>query len=383
MVETPGAVNLAVWLALLASLFSVTLAVVRLARRQRTPATWFFVAGMVALGADSLLTGLALQSTTYTAAWQWVSAALVAKALVPGVWLGFSLTYSRADSRDRGRRWALGLAAAIVVPAVVTFALRDDLFQLLPPDVGVSIWHLQLNPAAGLLNGVLLLALVLILWNLEQTFRSAVGTMRWRLKFVVLALVVILGTRLYVHSQLLLFSVPDVASLWALEAAALLVGCVLLTVAYARTGWAEVPVYPSSAVVRSSLTILIAGGYLFVVGVLAQVVGRLGGAVFLQLQTLIVLIGLTGLALLLLSDRARQRLHSFTARHFGRSQHDSVRVWTRVSEHLGHVTDTASLAKATSRLIADTFDVLSARRDAAVGADGHDKSTSERQRVHD
>ena len=37
--------------------------------------------------------------------------------------------------------------------------------------------------------------------NLEQTFRSAVGTMRWRIKFVVLGLAVIFGAHLYVRSQ--------------------------------------------------------------------------------------------------------------------------------------------------------------------------------------
>ena len=98
--------------------------------------------------------------------------------------------------------------------------------------------------------------------------------MRWRIKFVVLALVVIFGARLYVRSQAILFSAPDIA-LWGVESGALLIGCVFLALAYARTRWAEIAVYPSSAVLRSSLTILIVGGYLFIVGVLAQVVEAL------------------------------------------------------------------------------------------------------------
>ena len=59
--------------------------------------------------------------------------------------------------------------------------------------------------------------------NLEQTFRSAVGTMRWRIKFVVVALAVIFGARLYVRSQAILFSAPDIA-LWSVESGALLSG---------------------------------------------------------------------------------------------------------------------------------------------------------------
>ena len=173
------------------------------------------------------------------------------------------------------------------------------------------------------LNVILLVALVLILMNLEQTFRSAVGTMRWRIKFVVLALVVIFGARLYVRSQAILFSAPDIA-LWGVESGALLIGCVFLALAYARTGWAEIDVYPSSAVLRSSLTVLIVGGYLFVVGVLAQVVRRFGGAELFQFQAFVVLLGMAGLAVLLLSDRARQTIHAFVVRHFRKAQHDSV-----------------------------------------------------------
>ena len=180
---------------------------------------------------------------------------------------------------------------------------------------------------ANALNVILLVALVLILMNLEQTFRSAVGTMRWRIKFVVLALVVIFGARLYVRSQAILFSAPDIA-LWGVESGALLIGCVFLALAYARTGWAEIDVYPSSAVLRSSLTVLIVGGYLFIVGVLAQVVRRFGGAEIFQFQAFVVLLGMAGLAVLLLSDRARQRIHVFVVRHFRKAQHDSVRIWT-------------------------------------------------------
>ena len=175
---------------------------------------------------------------------------------------------------------------------------------------------------------------------------------------MVLALVVIFGARLYVRSQAILFSAPDIA-LWGVESGALLIGCVFLTLAYARTGWAEIDVYPSSAVLRSSLTVLIVGGYLFIVGVLAQVVRRFGGAEVFQFQAFVVLLGMAGLAVLLLSDRARQKIHAFVARHFRKAQHDSVRIWTLFSQRLASVTDQAGLCAVSAKLISETFDVLS------------------------
>ncbi|MBZ5585557.1 MAG: PEP-CTERM system histidine kinase PrsK [Acidobacteriia bacterium] len=132
-----------------------------------------------------------------------------------------------------------------------------------------------------------------------------------------------------------------------------------LAVAYARTKFAEIDVYPSRAVLRSSLTILVAGGYLFIVGILANLVRRFGGVENFAVTTFIVLLGMAGLGALLLSDRLRQRIHCFVSLHFARAQHDSVRIWAEFSRRLANVKDQAGLCAASARLISETFEVLS------------------------
>ena len=228
----------------------------------------------------------------------------------------------------------------------------------MPAGPAGEVLLLRFGPAGTALNAILLVAFVLILTNLEQTFRSAVGTMRWWLKFVVLGLAVIFGAQIYVRSQAILFSAPDLA-LSGLESSALLLGGLFLVLAYARTGLAETDVYPSRAVLRSSLTVLIVGGYLFIVGILAQVVRRIGGVESFQFQSFVVLLGMAGLAVLLLSDRLRQRIHGFVERHFTKAHHDSVGLWTEVSRRLAHVKDQAGLCNASARLVSEKFDVLS------------------------
>jgi putative PEP-CTERM system histidine kinase len=341
-----------------AGVSSIILAVVSLVRRKPSPATWCFFAGMTALGVDSIFTGLALRSSQLRDLIYWLTASFIVKSLAPVIWLCFSLTYSRTDSREALTRWRIPLAVVGLVPMALSLGFHDRLFRVVPAGTAGNVWRLQFGAIATALNAIHIVVLVLILMNLEQTFRSAVGTMRWRLKFVVLALVVIFGARLYVRSQAMLFSAPEIA-LWGVESGALLIGCVFLTLAYARTRWAEISVYPSSAVLRSSLTILIVGGYLFIVGVLAQVVKRFGGEELFQFQALVVLLGMAGLAVLLLSDRARQKIHAFVVRHFRKAQHDSVRVWTLFSRRLASVTDQARLCSVSATLISETFDVLS------------------------
>ena len=104
---------------------------------------------------------------------------------------------------------------------------------------------------------------------------------------------------------------------------------------------------------------LIVGGYLFIVGVLAQVVRRFGGAGSFQFQALVVLLGMAGLAMLLLSDRFRQRIHAFVGRHFGKAQHDSVRIWAGCSRRLANVKDEPGLCSTSERFVSETFEVLS------------------------
>ena len=106
---------------------------------------------------------------------------------------------------------------------------------------------------------------MLVLTNIERTFRAAVGTMRWRIKFLVLGLAVIFGACIYTRSQALLFSDYSPSQL-SVEATALLIGCVLITAAYVRSGFGEIDVYPSRAVLHTSITVLLTGAYLFVVG---------------------------------------------------------------------------------------------------------------------
>jgi len=341
-----------------AGFFSLLLAVLSLFRRKPTPATWCFFAGMAALGIDSVLTGLGVRAIGAGEMVFWLTAAFIVKSVVPAIWLCFSLTYSRTNYREFLTRWSIPLAFVAVVPLALSLSFHDQLVRLVSGETPGEVWRLQDGAIAKAFNALVLVAFVLILMNLEQTFRSAVGTMRWRIKFVVLAMVVIFGARLYVRSQAILFSATN-SGLWNVESGALLIGCAFLALAYARTGWAEIAVYPSSSVLRSSLTVLIVGGYLFVVGVLAQLVGRFGGAELFQFQAFVVLLGMAGLAVLLLSDRARHRLHTFVVRHFSKAQHDSVKVWSSFSQRLASVTDQAGLCAASAKLISDTFDALS------------------------
>ena len=345
-------------LALSAAAFSTAVAVAAACRRRRSLATWCFSAGMLTFALGSLFSAIEHDSLLPERAAFWEALTLVTNSFLPGIWLTFSLTYSRANYRDFLVRSRWLIIGAFLIPLLSLPALYTPLVDVVayqPPGQG---WGLRFSDPAKILNVLILISTVLILMNIERTFRSAVGTMRWRIKFLVLGLGVIFGAHIYTRSQALLFSGYSLAQL-NVETAALLIGCALIAVGYVRSGFSEIDVYPSRAVLQTSVTVLLAGAYLFVVGVLAQIVAHFGGAASFPIAAFLVLLGVAILAGLLLSDRVRQSLQLFVGRHFKRPQHDFRQIWARFTRSLSAVLDETGLGATASRLISETFGALS------------------------
>src|SRR5437763_2489003 len=258
-------------------MFSAALATAAACRKPRSLATWCFSAGMTIFALESLFGAIGNDALVPEKAAFWQTLALVAKSFFPGVWLLFSVTYSRANYRDFVVRSQWLLLGAFSIPLLSLAVFYGPLLYPVTYDPPGHGWGLRLSDAAKILNVLILVSTILILTNIERTFRAAVGTMRWRIKFLVLGLAVIFGACIYTRSQALLFSDYSPSQL-SVEATALLIGCALITAAYVRSGFGEIDVYPSRAVLQTSITVLLTGTYLFVVGVLAQVVARFGGA---------------------------------------------------------------------------------------------------------
>jgi putative PEP-CTERM system histidine kinase len=341
-----------------AAMFSAALAVAAACRGRRSVATWCFSAGMLTFALENLFGAIWHDALAPEKAAFWGTLTLVTKSFLPGFWICFSLTYSRGNSRELPARSRFLILAAFLVPVSVSLVFRDQLAPVFLHSESGGNWWISSHAAAKTLNGFLLVAAVLVLMNLERTFRSAVGTMQWRIKFIVLGLGIVFGARIYTLSQALLFSgaVPPVNDV---DTVALLIGCALIVVAFIRSGFGEIDVYPSHAVLRTSLTVLLVGAYLFIVGVLAQVVARTGGSATFQFQAFVVLLGFALLAVLLLSNRIRQNIRCFISRHFKRPQYDFRQIWTRFTQCTSSVLDQSGLCAAAAKLISETFNVLS------------------------
>ena len=349
--------NTATLLAYAAALLAGGLAFTVIWSERRSLVNITFVAGLVLLGLESVLTGLAHDAADNFKILQWESWRLLCTSLVPCVWLLFSLSYGRGNHREFLKRWKYTLGFFLLAPPAVVLGM-GSLFHFDNKVEETGPMQMSLGFGGFLLNLLFLVGMVLILMNLERTFRASVGTMRWRIKFMVLGLVVLFAVRAYTATQILIthtFTLP----LEAVDSAGLFVACLLLVRSLFREGHFAMDVYPSHAVLQSSLTVTLAGFYLLIIGVLAKIVRHFGGTNSTTATAFLLLVAVGVLTVLLTSDRVRLLTSRFISRHFQRPSYDYRTVWRNFTEATASCVSPNELAQAAVKSMTDIFQALS------------------------
>lgn len=319
---------------------------------------WLFAAGMLALAVESAAGGFLAEAILPDEAILWQHVRLVSMAAAAILWLLFSTVYARGNSGAFLRQWRPILVAAGATLFLLLVPFRGELIREIGLLEGQTGWLVILGQSGFFLYGAHLVLLVLTLGNLERTYRASVGTLRWRIKYMVVGLAVFFGARLYTTSQVLLYSGVNPA-LEPVNSAALILGSGLIARTLFRAGHFRVDVYPSASLIQSSLTIVLVGIYLLIVGIFAKVVSHLGGDSAFPLKAFFVLISVVVLTGVVLSDRVRQLGRRFVSRHLRRPVHDYRRIWMRFTERSARLINEKDLCREIASLISDTFNALS------------------------
>jgi putative PEP-CTERM system histidine kinase len=341
-----------------AAIFCCVLALIVACQSQLSLVRWAFVAGMVALAAENLFFALTAGAVLSPDMIYWQNCRLIVMSFTPGIWLFFSLGYARWNYSEFLKPWRLVLASAFLVPIGLAFYFGRDLVA----SAGQSkagAWMFSLGITGAVLNLISLLASILVLMNLECTYRAAVGTMLWRIKFMILGLGLIFVVQAYSTCQALLFHNALSLSLQSVEAMATLFGGALISRSLFRAGHFNADVYPPKFVLQTSLTLMLAGVYFFVIGIFARLVEFFGGDTAFTLKAFILLVALVLVTVLLLSDRMRQYARRFISRHFQRPLYDYRSMWRRFTEETASSVKPAELCQATVKFLADIFQALS------------------------
>jgi putative PEP-CTERM system histidine kinase len=334
------------------------LALAAVARRRHNVSHWSFAAAMALMAFEAATSGTTKGMTSVGAVARWEQWRMIVISFQPGAWLVFSLCYARGSRLDYLRKWRWPVAVAILLPIALAFAFREQQVASVKWDYTNARWVVLLDWAGMATYGFVLVSAVVSLMNFERTFRAAVGTTRWRIKFMLLGVAVLLVVRIYTSSQEILFRSVGLPLEW-LNSVALVLATVLIARSFFRAGNFDVDVYPSHSVLQGSITVLLAGVYLVLVGALAKVATYLGGDASFALKAFVGLVALVVFAIVLQSDLARLRLRQFVSRNFQRPIYDYRAVWTKFTASSSSRVEQADLCRSLARLIAETFQALS------------------------
>ena len=345
-------------ISLVAAVGTFLLAFATLLSRPRSVAHWSFLVGMMACSLERACQVASLNAVSQDDMLLWQRLAALPLSLIPVSWIVFSLTFARGNYREFLRKWMPGVILFTILPVGLALAEWRSLIIDAVWTEQIGHWVFPVSFAGKAFHALLVISAVLVITNVEWTFRAAVGTSRWKIKYAVLGVALLFGVRIYSSSQVILYSTNNV-QLIVLNSAALALACVLLGVWVWRSRLADVDLYPSAAALHKSFTVLLAGTYLMVVGALAKLVSALGGDESFPLTALFILVALVGLGILFLSDRVGQTIRYFINRHLKRPSHDYRGVWTTLTQRTTAVVDRQAFARAAVKVISETFEALS------------------------
>ena len=349
--------NLHSLICFVAALFCGGLGSFALIRDRRSFVHRIFAGGMIALALEAVATGLSIRSHLAGEVIQWQRLRLIVTALIPGIWILFSLSFASKNYREflPKIRWLILLSFALPLTLATLFnpaLFKGSLFQ----DESYR-WLIPLGWSGYVFYLLFLVSVVVILMNFERTLRASTGHMRWQIKFLVLGLGSLFVIRIYTTSQILLFRAVN-TGLEILNAGTLIIACGLMIRSLARIPVFNVDFYPSHSFVYSSFTVLIVGIYFIVVGVLAQLVKSLNLDQHFPFPIFIIFLAFVGLTVLLLSDRIRHRVKRFISLNLKRSRYDYRKEWTTFTHMTSSLLEVGDLCDAVSRMVSKTLEVL-------------------------
>jgi putative PEP-CTERM system histidine kinase len=345
-------------LTFLAVYLSVLSGVLSVGREGHSWGQRFFAAGMMVFAAEALTRVLGSGAPLPEDILRWERARLLAIGLAPGTWLLFSLTYARTNHAEFLRRWRWVVGAAFGGPLVLAAAFSTNLLSVVVAPDGSRGPVVRLGWSGAAVYVFVLLTAILILTNFEWTLRGSTGRIRWQIKFTLLGVALLFAVQIYTSSQALLYMSIN-RGLGTVQDAGLIAANLLFLGSLLRSRLRNIDFYLSRATIQGSLTIVIVGVYLLIVGALAHVVKALNRSTSLALDALVVLFALTVLAMLLVSDRLRLRLKLFVTRHFSRPHYDYRKEWISVTSRTASIVDVQELCGAVAKLVSEALDVLS------------------------
>lgn len=317
--------------------------------------SWVFLAGLgifvimrnpknlVNISFATGLFGSALMQFSYcglllTKGFIWTKFALVGACIVPVSFGIFSLTFARHNYKEGLRKWKivliglggislwflyLGLSGVLITKTTQLSFNRFEVYTI--------------QPAGEYFLYFLFFSTLFILHNFENTYRNASSSIRWGIKFFLLAIFGVAFFYIFLISFMLLYKIIRVEYFVA-EAMIVLISGLLIIFSLVRYRLMDTDVFISRQVVYNSFVLFVVGTYLITIAILgylikyhiiAQEITQ-----FLVVEVFIY-VAIIGLAAILLSEEIRHKVEVYISKHFYKHKYEYDEVWIAFTRSIG------------------------------------------------
>jgi putative PEP-CTERM system histidine kinase len=350
--------NFSVLIAWVAAGVTAGIAVLALWRDPRSFVHRVFAAGMALFALEAGLTGLVYSALPLEDFLFRQRMQLLAASFLPAVWLLFSVSFARANYAEQIAKWKWLLLPAFVLPIALVTLFGKAFFAGTIIPAGMLALFMPVGWSGYAWHLLWVVVSVMILMNLERTFRHATGHMRWQTKFMFLGIGGVFATHVFTDSQAVLFNGVN-TGFDMVDLGALLVADFLILRSLFRGRPLNVSVQLSHQFLYGSFTVLIVGIYFISVGVVAWLSLHSEWITNIHVAIFLILVATMGIAAVLLSDRLRMKRKRFISRHFKRPQYDYQKIWEGFTERTASVTQTRDLCDVIVKMVSETLEILS------------------------
>ncbi|MGQ9777258.1 MAG: XrtA/PEP-CTERM system histidine kinase PrsK [Thermodesulfobacteriota bacterium] len=316
-----------------------------------------FASGMIAFALEAIFTGFSLQTPFVETIIRWQRVRLIIEGFIPPIWLLFSVSFAKENYKESIKRMRWPLILFFIIPLIFGIGLNKAIIRDVVIDES-SKWIVTLGRGGQFFYIIIIIITIIVLMNLERTFRISRGHIRWQIKFMIIGLGGLFALRIYTGGQTLMFRAVDM-ELEIVNSGALIVANALILRSLFRLNILSIQFYPSQAVLYSSFTLLLAGIYFIIVGVLVNLFKYFNGGQAIALRVFFVFLAFVGLFVLLFSDRVRHKIKYFISIHFKRHTYDYRKEWMKFTKETSLITDSDTLCMKVAKMLSTTLEVLS------------------------
>ncbi len=292
----------------------------------------------------------------------WLRIALMGHCLASANVVLLSVVYGRENYRDSLETGKPYLIVIYVVSLAFLVLASLGILEIQFSDISSDSldtapttetrYGLVFGRAELILLTFLLMCTLVALMNLENTYRRGGGR---RIRYPAMVLMGTLAFHIFIYSIGLGFSYIRMDVLMV-ASVALMVANVCIAYPVIRPELSESRIYVSRGVIARSYTLLLAGIYLLVIGMLGKIIQIIGRNLNFFLAFLVAFFVILIFMLAILSRSIKRRLQSFIGRNFYKNRYDYRVEWENFSRRVFSILSVEDLLREVVNAVSDTVD---------------------------